>query len=143
MLSVFRLLLALAGRRAGAFNEHAKTKATHIGLLAVFGSAATAFLVALVTVALARWLGIVPALAILAGVCVAACLAVLIAMRGEARAHRLALARQARDERRLMQAALLSALPGLRRGGLMVAALGALALLIATRRGGDDDDRDD
>ena len=141
MLSALRLILALGGRRAGAFGEHAKARATHLALLVAFGGTAAAFLLALVTVALARWLGLMPALGILAGVCLVGCIGVLIAMRSEERAHRLAAAQQARDEQRMVQAALLTALPGLRRGGLAAAALGGIALLLATRRGRDDDRR--
>ncbi len=129
-------MLALGGRRAGTLGGHARTSAAQLALLAAFGVAAAAFLLALVTVALAQWLGILASLAILAGVSLAGCVGVLIAIRAERRAYQAALARQARDERRAVQLALLTVLPGLRRGGLVAAGLGALALLLAARRDG-------
>lgn len=135
MIRALQLLVALAERRAGAFGVHAKARATHIALLAAFGLGAAGFLIALATVALSRWLGVMPALGILAGVCLLGCLAVWIAMRAEARKHALAAARQARDEQQMMQAALLGALPTLRRGGLLTAAVAGIGLLLATRRG--------
>ncbi len=137
MFRALRLIFALAGRRAGAYGDHAKARATHLALLAVFGFAAAGFGLALVAVALAQWLGVLAALGVLAGAGLAGCLGVLIAMRAERRAHALALAQQSDDDQRLMQAALLSALPAARRGGLVAAGLAGLALLLAVRgRGG-------
>lgn len=137
MIRTLQLILALGGRRAGAYGAHAKARATHLALLVAFGAAAAGFLLALAAVALAQRVGIMAALAILAGVCLVGCLGVLIAMRAERRAHAVAQAVQARDEQQQMQAALLGALPGMRRGGLFTAALGGIALLLATRRGRD------
>jgi hypothetical protein len=135
MIRALQLLAALARRRADVFGVHAKTRATHIALLGAFATAAAGYLVALATVALSRWLGVMPALAILAGICLVGCLGVLIAMRAERRKHAAAAALQAQDEQRMMQAALVGALPALRRGGLLTAAVAGVGLLLATRRG--------
>ena len=134
MVGALRLILALTGQRAGVYVTHAKARAAHLAMLAAFGTAAGIFLLALITVALAQWLGVLAALAILAAICVLGCLGVLLAMRAERRMHQAVLAQQAREERRQVQATLLTALPGVRRGGVVAAGLAAFGFLLATQR---------
>ena len=141
MLGALRLILSLTGRHTELLGAHAKARATHLALLAGFGVAAFAFLVTLVTVALARGIGTLPALGVMAGLCFAACLGVLLAMRSERRAHRLAQRLQAEEDRRALQGALIAALPAARRGGLLAAGAGALALALIGRRRRPDRDR--
>jgi hypothetical protein len=129
VIRALRLVLDAAGRRAGLLGAHARLRAAHVAALSVFATAGAVFLLTLATVALARWLGLMPALGIMAGLCALGCAVVLVLMRGEARAHAAALAAQRRDEAQLLQAAALAAVPPLRRGGgLAAAALSALAL---------------
>lgn len=134
MLRALRLILSLTGRHAERLGAHAKARATHLALLLAFGGAAAVFVVVLATVALARGIGTLPALAVMAGLSVAACLAVLLAMRSERRAHAAAQRLQAEEDRRLLQGALLTALPAARRGGLLAAAAGVMALALVGRR---------
>jgi len=142
MLRALRLILSQAGRHTELFGAHARARATHIALLVGFGLTACVFVVVLVTVALARWLGTLPALAVMAALAGAACLVVLLVMRAEQRAHAAAQRVQAREDRRVLQTALLTALPGMRRSGLLLATgAGALALtLLAGRRRCRDED---
>lgn len=133
MIRALRLVLDAAGRRAGLVGTHARARATHVALLAAFGTAAAGFLLALATAALARWLGLLAALGIMAGLCAAACGVVLLLMRAEARAHAAALSLQRQEEARTLQAAALAAVPQLRRGGLVAVAAGALALGLMAR----------
>ncbi len=142
MLTTLRLILSLTGQRAGLFGAHAQARAKHIGLLTAFGVAALIFALVLVTVALAGWLGTVPALAIMTGAMVAGGVGVTLSMRAERRAHLAAVRRQNVDDRRIVQAALLTALPAIRRGGWIAAGAAVVALLLLSggSRKHDDDD---
>jgi hypothetical protein len=139
MALVLRLARALIGGRAGLFGEHAKARAGHVALLAGFGTAAFVFLIILATLGLKAWIGLVPALAVMAGGSAAAAGVVLMLMRAEQRQHERAMAIQSERERRLAQSALIAAIPTLKRGGLLAAALGVLAVVLITGRGGDGD----
>jgi formate-dependent nitrite reductase membrane component NrfD len=87
-------------------------------------------------------IGLIPALAVMAGVSAFGAGIVLMLMRAEQRQHERALAIQAERERRLAQTALIAAIPTLKRGGVLAAALGVLAFVLMTGRGGDDGDGD-
>jgi cobalamin synthase len=139
---VLRLARALIGGRAGLFGEHAKARAGHVALLAAFGTAAFVFLIILATLGLKSVIGLIPALAVMAGVSAFGAGIVLMLMRAEQRQHERALAIQAERERRLAQTALIAAIPTLKRGGVLAAALGVLAFVLMTGRGGDDGDGD-
>lgn len=136
---LLRLARALIGGRAGLFGEHAKARMGHVVLLAGFGAAAFVFVIVLATLGLKELIGLIPALAVMAGASAAGAGVVLMLMRAEQRQHERALAAQADRERRFVQTALISALPGLKRGGALAAALGVLALVLLTGRGSDGD----
>jgi hypothetical protein len=63
---------------------------------------------------------------------------VVLLMRAEQRQHEAAMRRQTETERRMAQAALLAALPTLKRGGILAAGIGLAALTLLGRRGGGD-----
>lgn len=133
---ILRLARALIGGRAGLFGEHAKARVGHVAVLTAFGAAAFVFLIILATLGLKELIGLIPALAVMAGVSAAGAGIVLLMMRAEQRQHERAMAAQADREQRLVQTALIGALPTLRRGGLLAAALGVLAVVLMTGRGG-------
>lgn len=135
MLEALRLLFGAAERRVGVLGGHAKTQAAYTVALAFFAMAMLVFLLTLATVLLAERFGIVVALAIMAGACALCCLAAAIMLKAERRAHDREMARQRTLEAQAMQAAALTALPALRRGGAMGLAAG-LAGLAAFTLGG-------
>lgn len=139
MALVLRLARALIGGRAGLLGEHAKARVAHVALLAAFGSAAFVFLVILATLGLKSVIGLIPALAVMAAVSAVGAGIVFVLMRAEQRQHERALAIQAEREQRLAQTALIAAIPTLKRGGVLAAALGVLAVVLMTGRGGGDD----
>lgn len=147
ILQALRLLVAAARRRLDAYGVHAKARATHVALLAVFGLGMLVYLLALATVALAQWIGTLWALAAMAGVCAFGALVVLLLMRAEARAHAALMERQTAQDQRMLQAALISAAPAAIRGGggLLAAAAGLLTAVTLVRRSrrGRRRDRDD
>lgn len=149
ILQALRLARAVATRRLSLYGGHAKVRAAHVVLLAIFGLGALVFLLVLATVALARRVGTLEALGIMAGVFAFGAIVVLLLMRSEARAHALRMERQAQEDQRMLQAALISAAPTAVRGGggIAVAAAGLLAGLTLFRRGrrqrGRDRPRDD
>jgi hypothetical protein len=135
VLEALRLLLGVAERRAGMLGGHARARAWHLALLAGFGLAAAVFLLVLATASLTEWLGLIPALAIMAGCCALGGAVTLLVMRAEGRAHAAAVARQRREEARALQTAALVAAPSLLRGGrLLAAAAGGLAVALIARR---------
>lgn len=133
-MGLLRLILSLTGRHTNLLGAHAKARATHLALLAGFAGAAFVFLLALATVALSRWLGTLPALGIMAGLCLLGCGVVLLLMRAERRAHLAAQRLQAQEDQRLLAAAALTALPKVRRGGVLAALGLGLAAALATGR---------
>ncbi len=131
-----RLLLDAFTRRAEVYGEHARARVGLAGALVAFALLAAGFLIALATVALAEWLGIKSALAIMAGIAALACGVIALMLRAETRAHARALARQRAAETRALQAAALAAAPSLSRGKGMLAAgaAGVAAAFLASRR---------
>jgi UDP-N-acetylmuramyl pentapeptide phosphotransferase/UDP-N-acetylglucosamine-1-phosphate transferase len=143
MIQALRLLFGLLVGHVGMVREHAQARATHVALLAVFGGIAFVFVLILATVGLARWLGAVEAIAVMAGFWALACIGVLIAMRSEQRRHEQAKERRKSEEKRVAMTAALSALPLIRsKGGLLTMGLGALGLTLllgrGRKRGGED-----
>lgn len=141
MLSTFRYFTALAGGRVSLVSGHMKARALLYALLAVFALGTLVFACILGVLFLADWLGTRGALAAVGGLFLFAALLTLIALIIEQRIHeRRKLAAQ-REEQRLMQAAMITALPLLKRTGVAGAALAGLALvLFLNRSGGDEDD---
>lgn len=140
MIEALRLLFGAAERRVGVVGEHAKSQAVHTAALVFFAVATLVFLLTLATVALSQRFGPVVALSVMAGTCALCCLAVAILMRAERRSHAAAMARQRAAEAKAVQAALLTAVPAIRRGGAMglaagVAGLAAYALTGRGRKG--------
>lgn len=138
MAMLLRLARVLIGARTGLIGEHAKARAGHVALLAGFGAAAFVFLMILVTLGLEAMIGLIPALAVMAGLSALGAGIVLVLMRAEQRQHERAMAAQAEREQRLVQSALIAAIPTLKRGGALAAALGVLALVLLTGRDGGD-----
>lgn len=130
------LAQAVAARRLSLLGGYYRARATHVVLLAVFGLSALVFLLALATVALARRIGTLEALGVMAGISVLGVLVTLLLMRAEARRHAEAMARQADRDNRMVQAALIGAAPAAIRGGggLLAAAAGLLAAVTLFRR---------
>lgn len=128
MLEALRLLFGAAERRVGVLGGHAKAQAVYMAILAFFAMATLVFLMALATVALSQRFGPIAALAVMAGGTTLCCLAVAILLRAEQRAHARAMARQRAAEAQAMQAAALTALPLLKRGGAMGVAAGVAGL---------------
>ena len=140
MTRLLGIVAALLRGRTDTFRIHAQARLVQIGLAAVFALATLVFVLGLATAALAARFGTIAAFAIMAGVSLLGLLAVLVALGRESRAHRARMARQAEAERRLIQTALLTLLPTLRRGGLLAAGLALLAFIMlgGRDRGGDD-----
>lgn len=130
------LAQAVATRRLSLLGGHFRARATHVLLLAAFSLSALVFLLTLATLALARWIGTLQALGVMAAICLAGALIVLLLMRAEARRHAALMARQAERDNRLVQAALLSAAPTVLRGGggLLAAGAGLLTAITLFRR---------
>ncbi len=133
------MLLVLTRGRAGIYGAHARTRVLLVLLLAVFTGAALVFALVLVTVALAARLGTLEALGVMCGACLVAAGLVVLRIRSEALAHAAALRARSDQERRLMRAALLTAVPAMRRGEL-VALVGLAAILALVGRQRDDDE---
>lgn len=143
MLSTFRYFGALAGGRVSLVSGHMKARALLYGLLAMFVIGALVFACILGVMFLADWLGTRGALAAVGGMFLFAAILTLIALIIEQRRHeRRKLAAQ-REEQRLMQAAMITALPMLKRTGVVGIALAGLALAFVLSRSGDDEDDDD
>ncbi len=140
MLSTFRYFGALAGGRVSLVSGHMKARALLYGLLAVFVIAALVFACILGVLLLADWLGTRWALASVGGLFLLAALVTLIALIIEQRIHERRKMAARREEQRLMQAAMITALPLLRRTGVAGAALAGLALVLFLNRSGDDDE---
>lgn len=136
LLQALRLVRAAATRRLHLYGDHARARASHIVLLAAFGLSTLVFLLVLATVALARRLGTLEALGVMAGLSALGAIVVLILIRVEARRHAEVLARQREQDERMVQVALLGAAPGAIRGGggLLAAAAGLLAAVTLFRR---------
>jgi type VI protein secretion system component VasK len=135
MLRYGRLLLALLGGHAGLLKDHATNRAMHLGLLAVFGLTAFVFILVLATIGLTEWLGLVPALALMAGIWLFSCLVVFLMMQAEQRKHQAAMQAQLQEEKRVAQTALLAALPAVRRSGIVTAGLAGVVLALMMGRG--------
>lgn len=135
MLRYGRLLLSLLGGHAGLLRAHATNRALHLGMLALFGITAFVFVLVLATIGLADWLGLVPALALMAGIWLFACLVVFLMMQAEQRRHDAAMQAQLQEEKRVAQTALLAAIPAARRGGILTAGLAGVALVLLLGRG--------
>ena len=140
MLSTFRYFGALAGGRVSLVSGHMKARALLYGLLAVSVIAALVFACILGVLLLADWLGTRWALASVGGLFLLAALVTLIALIIEQRIHERRKMAARREEQRLMQAAMITALPLLRRTGVAGAALAGLALVLFLNRSGDDDE---
>lgn len=140
MLSTFRYFGALAGGRVSLVSGHMKARALLYGLLAVFVIGALVFACILGVLLLADWLGTRWALASVGGLFLLAALVTLIALIIEQRIHERRKMAARREEQRLMQAAMITALPLLRRTGVAGAALAGLALVLFLNRSGDDDE---
>jgi nitroreductase len=132
-----RLIASLAGiaeTRLRNTARRARLRALLIAGAGLAGALAFGFALAAVTVALARAVGVMPALWIVAGVALSILLGLLIALSAEARRHRQIAAERERLDRQLYRAAALSAIP--RRSvsrtglGLGLVALGALLVLV-------------
>jgi hypothetical protein len=136
LLQALRLLQAAATRRLRLVGGHARARATHVVLLSAFGLVTLVYLLALATVALAQWLGVMGALAIMAGAFALGAIVVLLVMRAEARAHAATMARQTDEDQRMLQSALIGAAPAAIRGGggLLAAAAGLLTAVTLFRR---------
>lgn len=137
MIEALRLLFGAAERRFGVVGDHAKSQAVHTAALAFFAVATLVFLLTLGTVALSQRFGPIVALSAMAGGCALCCFAVAILMRAERRRHAASMARQRAVEAQAMQAALLTAVPAIKRGGAMGVAAGVagLAAFALTGRG--------
>ncbi|MFN3836003.1 MAG: hypothetical protein ACK4NO_08895 [Glycocaulis sp.] len=140
MLSTFRYFGALAGGRVSLVSGHMKARALLYALLAVFLIGALVFACILGVLILADWLGTRGALAAIGGVFLFAAIATLIALIIEQRVHERRKQAARREEQRLMQAAMITALPLLKRTGVAGAALAGLALVLFLNRSGDDDE---
>jgi ABC-type dipeptide/oligopeptide/nickel transport system permease component len=134
VLAYARLLGSLIGGHAGLYRDHAKARAIHVALIVAFALTAFVFALVLATLALADWLGTMPALAIMGGLALLGCLVVLLLLKAEQRRHEAATARQLAEERRVAQAALAAAVPTVRAGGLLKLAIGVLAFVLAANR---------
>ncbi len=142
MLSTFRYFGALAGGRVSLVSAHMKARALLYGLLAVFAIGALVFACILSVLFLADWLGTRGALAATGGVFLFAAISTLIALIVEQRIHERRKLAARREEQRLMQAAMITALPLLKRTGVAGAALAGLALVLFLNRSDDDGDED-
>ena len=134
MGALWRIVLALAAAEAGVWRSHVAGRAGLVVALAVFAVLALGFGLALGVVALAAWIGLIDALAVALGVAILGCLVVLILLRIEARNHAVERARQAAERKRMIETALVLALPGLKVGSAL--ALGIAALMVSLLTGG-------
>lgn len=140
MLSTFRYFGALAGGRVSLVSGHMKARALLYGLLAMFVIGALVFACILGVMFLADWLGTRGALAAVGGIFLFAAILTLIALIIEQRIHERRKMAARREEQRLMQAAMITTLPLLKRTGVAGAALAGLALVLFLNRSGDDED---
>lgn len=140
MLSSFRYFSALAGGRFSLVSDHMKARALLYSLLALFALGAFIFACILGVLLLADWLGMRWALACVGGMFLLAALATIIALSIEQSRHERRKQVARREEQRLLQAAMITALPLLKRSGLIGAGIAGLALLVMMARSGDDDD---
>jgi hypothetical protein len=124
----------------GLVRERTRSRAVHLALLGFFGLTAFVFLMVLVTAALARGIGLLGALGVMTGAWVLGLAIVYGLMRAEQRRLKEMELRQRREERRAMQTALVTAIPTIRRGGLLTAGVAGLALTLMMRRGRDRDE---
>jgi hypothetical protein len=140
MFPAIRLLFGLLTGHVGLVRERTRSRAVHLALLGFFGLTAFVFLMVLVTAALARGIGLLGALGVMTGAWVLGLAIVYGLMRAEQRRLKEMELRQRREERRAMQTALVTAIPTIRRGGLLTAGVAGLALTLMMRRGRDRDE---
>ncbi len=140
MGSLWRIAVALAAAEAGLWRSHVAGRAEMMVALAVFAVLALGFGLALGVVALAAWIGLIAALAVALGVAILGALVMLILLRLEARNHARERARQAAERKRVIETALVLALPGLKVGSAV--ALGVAVRMLSLLTGGKGGDKD-
>jgi hypothetical protein len=110
-------LAGLATADLRRLRDRGSRKALFFGGIALLGLLGFGFGLTALTVALARWLGLLGALLVMMGVCVIGLLILLILMRTVEARDREFYARSAERNRRLYQMASLAILPSLLRPG--------------------------
>ncbi len=143
MVILWRIVTSLIGEEAGLWRSHLGARSGLMLGLAVSGLLAGLLGLALAVVALSIYYGLLTALAICFGLALLACITILILLKLESRAHARAAARQAAERRRLIETALIAALPGMKAGSAIALGLVSLILMLVTGRHGKDEDEDD
>ena len=110
-------LAGLATADLRRLRDRSARKAAFVAVIVLFGLLAFGFGLTALTVALARWLGLLGALLLMMGACIAGLLITLILMRLTEARDREIDARYASRNRRLYQMASLALLPSLLRPG--------------------------
>lgn len=132
MAALLRLIRLAAEAEMSQWRDHARRRAGLLLALAVCGGVALLLALVLAVVGLALWLGPIAGLGAALGIAILLCLVLLIALQMEARAHARRAEARAAERRRLVEAGLLTVLPGLRAGSALVVGLAVLALVLLT-----------
>lgn len=144
MFGILRLFIALGTARLGELRVHTGRRVMYSALLGLFGLIALVFGLIAATVALTEEFGRLYALLIMMGGAIFCALVVLILMNLAERKHRQAQLRQEELRARLSQLAMVTALGGRGRMGLVkmagMSVVGLAALLAARSMTRNDDD---
>ena len=136
MSRFFRLLGLLVSARAGAARETALRRVGLIVAILLCGLAAAVFGATLVLIALAHRIGWQGALWVAFGAALAGLGLSLWALARENRRHRARVLAAKADQARLVQLAMLTVLPDLRRNAVLIGVIAGLAaVFVATRPG--------